>query len=81
MGIHRFDGLSAVNYAAPPDDDFFTRTYSYRLAMNFSPGLDYLSALRRVKKPVTVIDGAEDEEFYADKYATLLKPVKPDIRL
>ena len=78
IGIHRFDGLSAVNYAAPPDD-FFTRTYSYRLAMNFSPGLDYLSALKHVKKPVTVIDGAEDEEFYADKYAALLKPVKPDI--
>jgi non-heme chloroperoxidase len=57
IGIHRFDGLSAVNYAALPDDDFFTRTYSYRLAMNFSPGLDYLSALRLVKKPVTVIDG------------------------
>lgn len=24
LGIHRLDGLPAVNYAAPPDDAFFT---------------------------------------------------------
>jgi len=81
VGIHQFDGLNAVNYAAPADDAFFTRTYSYRLAMNFSPGLDYLSALKHVKKPIMVIDGADDEEFYADKYGPLLKPVNPDIEV
>ena len=79
LGIHRLDGLPAVNYASPPDDGFFTRTYSYRLAMNFSPGLDYLTTLRQATKPIVVIAGADDEEFYADRYAALLKPVNPDI--
>lgn len=78
IGIHWFDGLNAVTYAAPANE-WFTRTYSYRLVMNFSPGLDYLSALKRVKAPVTVIDGAYDEEFYAEGYAPLLRPVKRDI--
>ena len=79
LGVHRLDGLTAVNYAAPPDDAFFTRTYSYRLAMNFSPGLNYLTALRHATKPIVVIAGADDEEFYADRYAALLKPVNRDI--
>lgn len=79
IGIHRFDGLNAVRYAAPPADTWFTHAYSYRLAMNFSPGLDYLSALARVKAPVAVLDGADDEQFYPDSYAALLKPMKPDI--
>ena len=81
VGIHRFDSLDVVQYAAPHDDPFFTRAYSYRLAMNFSPGLAYLSALRRVKKPITVIAGADDDQFYADRYAALLKPAKPDIAI
>lgn len=80
LGVHRFDRLDVVSFAAPPGDPFFTRAYSYRLAMNFSPGLDYLSALGRVRKPVAVIAGADDDQFYADRYAPLLKPVKPDIR-
>jgi len=79
FGIHRFDGLNVVRFAAPSDDPFFTRAYSYRLAMNFSPGLDYLSALARVKKPIAVISGADDEQFYSERYAPLLRPVKPDI--
>lgn len=79
LGIHRFDGLNVVSFGAPPGDAFFTRSYTYRLAMNFSPGLGYLSALALVKKPIAVIAGADDEQFYADRYAALLKPVKPDV--
>lgn len=81
LGIHHFDGLKVVGFAAPPDDPFFTTAYSYRLAMNFSPGLDYLSALAHVKKPIAVIAGADDEQFYSDRYAPLLRPVKPDIAI
>jgi len=81
FGIHRFDGLTVTRFAAPPDDAFFTSAYSYRLTMNFSPGLNYLSFLARVKKPVAVIAGADDEQFYSDRYDSLLKPVKPDIQI
>ena len=49
--------------------------------MNFSPGLNYLSALGRVRNPVAVIDGGDDDQFYSDRYAALLKPVRPDITI
>ncbi len=81
VGLHHWDGLDAVHFAAPDGNPFFTRIYSYRLAMNFSPGLDYLSALAHVTRPVAVIAGADDPQFDANGYAPLLKPVKPDIQI
>jgi pimeloyl-ACP methyl ester carboxylesterase len=78
LGIHAFDGLPAIVFAIPPGNPRLTRVYSFRLAMNLNSG-DTAGALERTKKPMTLIAGAADDQFYADRYAPLLKPAKPDL--
>ncbi len=78
LGIHLFDGLDAIVFAAPPNNASMTRVYSFRLAMNLNSG-DYVGELERTKKPMALIAGAADDQFYADRYAAILKPAKPDL--
>jgi non-heme chloroperoxidase len=40
---------------------------------------DYFGALERAKKPMALIAGSNDDQFYADRYAPLLQPAKPDL--
>ena len=40
---------------------------------------DYLAGLARTKKPMTLLAGSNDEQFYADRYAAVLQPPKPDL--
>jgi pimeloyl-ACP methyl ester carboxylesterase len=46
---------------------------------NFGPSDDYAGDLKRFHGPVALFVGEKDEIFYADKYAPLLKPVRPDL--
>jgi pimeloyl-ACP methyl ester carboxylesterase len=78
IGIHAFDGLTAIVFAVPPDRPNMTRAYSFRLAMNLNSG-DYFRALQNTKKPMALIAGADDDQFYAGKYAPAFKPAKPDL--
>jgi len=78
LGIHRWDGLDAIVFAVPPGHTNLTRAYSYRLAMNLGSG-GYADALARTKKPMALIAGAADDQFYAGRYASVLKPAKPDL--
>jgi non-heme chloroperoxidase len=78
IGIHRFDGLDAIVFAVPPGNTSMTKVYSYRLAMNLNSG-DYFAELQRTRKPMALIAGADDDQFYADRYAPLLKPAKSDL--
>jgi pimeloyl-ACP methyl ester carboxylesterase len=78
LGIHAFDGLDAIVFAIPPGNRTLTGAYSFRLAMNLNSG-DYLGELKRTKKPMALIAGAKDDQFYADRYAPLMKPAKPDL--
>jgi non-heme chloroperoxidase len=78
MGIHRFDGLDAIVFAIPPGNENLTGVYSFRLAMNLGSS-DYFGALQRVTKPMALIAGSSDDQFYADRYAAALQPAKPDL--
>lgn len=78
FGIHAFDGLDAIAFAAPPGNPRLTRFYSFRLAMNLNSG-GYLDELKRTNRPMALIAGAADDQFYADRYAAILKPAKPDL--
>jgi pimeloyl-ACP methyl ester carboxylesterase len=78
LGIHAFDGLDAIAFAIPAGNRNLTRAYSFRLAMNLNSG-DYLGELERTKKPMALIAGAKDDQFYADRYAPLMKPAKSDL--
>lgn len=79
LGIHAFEGLPIVAFARRPDPKEPIPTYSFRLALNFAPHLDYLSDLRHAHKPVTLLVGAADDEMHADQYAPLMQSVRPDI--
>jgi pimeloyl-ACP methyl ester carboxylesterase len=78
IGIHWFDGLDAIVFAIPPGNPSLTGVYSFRLAMNLGSS-DYFGALERTTKPMALIAGADDDQFYADRYAPLLQPAKPDL--
>jgi len=78
IGIHWFDGLDAIVFAIPPGNENLTGVYSFRLAMNLNSS-GYFGALERTKKPMALIAGANDDQFYADRYAPTLQPAKPDL--
>jgi non-heme chloroperoxidase len=50
----------------------------FRLMWNLA-NRDYLNALRHTREPMTLIAGANDEQFRADQYAQLLTPAKRDL--
>ncbi|HTT99169.1 MAG TPA: alpha/beta fold hydrolase [Rhizomicrobium sp.] len=78
LGIHAFDGLTAIVFAVPPNRPNMTASYSFRLAMNLNSA-GYFEALQRTKRPMALIAGAADDQFYAGKYAPAFKPAKPDL--
>ncbi len=78
LGIHQLDGLEGIAFAIPPGNKDLTGTYSFRLLMNLA-NRDYLTALEHTKKPMTLLVGADDDQFYADRYARVLRPTKPDL--
>jgi pimeloyl-ACP methyl ester carboxylesterase len=78
MGIHWFDGLDAIVFAVPPGNENMTGIYSFRLAMNLGSS-GFFGALGRTKKPMALIAGGNDDQFYADRYAPTLRPAKPDL--
>jgi len=78
LGIHAFDGLDAIIFAIPPGNRNLTGAYSFRLAMNLN-SRDYVGELQRTRKPMALLAGADDDQFYADRYGPLLQPAKPDL--
>jgi non-heme chloroperoxidase len=78
--IHSFDGLPVLAFAVPPEmHSVQTAFYTYRMFRNFGPTNNYLDDLRRAPGPVVLLAGTNDEIFYSDRYAALLKPVRPDL--
>lgn len=78
VGIHWFDGLTTSAFAIPPGNANLTGAYSFRLMWNLA-NRDYLGGLRHARKPMTLIAGANNEQFHADQYARLLTPAKRDL--
>jgi pimeloyl-ACP methyl ester carboxylesterase len=78
IGIHWFDGLTTIAFAVPPGNPNLTGAYSFRLMWNLA-NRDYLGGLRHTRKPMTLIAGANDEQFRADQYAQLLTPANRDL--
>jgi alpha-beta hydrolase superfamily lysophospholipase len=80
LGFHRLEGLPVIAFAIEPGNEKgLTSTSSYRIARTFHPNADYLKDFRKTPKPMTVVAGAADEVFYAEKYAPLIHAVRPDI--
>ena len=80
FGIHVFEGLPALAFAVPPEKrNVQTAFYSYRMLMNFGPRRQYLADLKAAPGKVSLLAGSRDEIFYSNRYAGLLKPVRPDL--
>jgi pimeloyl-ACP methyl ester carboxylesterase len=82
LGITVFGGLPVLAMAVDPARAIEARqtpVYSYRMLRNFGPSDDYLGDIRRFHGPIALYVGANDEIFRADRYAPLLKPVRPGI--
>jgi non-heme chloroperoxidase len=81
VGVDWFNGLPVVAFATSPSAPNLTSFYSFRLAVDFGAPRDYLAALGRSTKPAALLVGGGDELFYADCFAPLLTPVRPDLHI
>jgi alpha-beta hydrolase superfamily lysophospholipase len=86
VGISVFNGLPVLAFALPQgaEREHLTRFWSYRMVSNFGPHGEtslvsgaYRQDAERAPGPVSVLAGAEDESFYADRYAAAFAGVKP----
>jgi pimeloyl-ACP methyl ester carboxylesterase len=77
VGIHAFDHLQALAFG-----DFgrseLTPNYSFLLMRGFAT-TDYESDVKNANAPLAVVVGADDDFFFADRYAPTLNAIKPGI--
>lgn len=82
LGVTRFEHLPVVAFAVPAQAPVrLARTYSFVLQRNFSAPSLVVERLSRVRAPMVLLVGEEDEIFYADRFAPLLCPRRPDMRV
>ena len=81
IGVHWFNGLPIVAFATSPKAPNLTSVYSFRLAVDFGAPRDYLAALGHSTKPAALLVGGADELFFPERFAPLLKPVRPDLKI
>ena len=81
FGVHWLNGLPIVAFATSPKAQNLTSVYSFRLAVDFGAPPDYLTAVGRSTKPAALLVGGSDELFFPDRFAPLLKPVRPDLQI
>jgi len=80
LGIRWFNGLTAVAFAVDPHASVpLTAAYSYRMLTDFAAPPDALARLAAVRQPLSIVIGADDELFYADRYAPLIHDARPDV--
>jgi non-heme chloroperoxidase len=79
FGIRAFNSLPVLRFAVSEKDKaILTSEYSYALTMNFAPQRDYLTNLRSMHQPFRLLVGANDEVYYPDRFAEVLKQAGKD---
>jgi pimeloyl-ACP methyl ester carboxylesterase len=77
VGIHAFDHLQTLAFG-----DFnrpeLQSNYSFLLMRGFATG-DYADDVAKANAPLAVVVGADDNFFFADRYAPALNAIKPGI--
>lgn len=64
VGIRWFNHLPVTAFALNAEArSHLTSTYDFNLASNFRPPANYLATMQRVRRPLSVLAGAEDEAF------------------
>ena len=81
FGITCCGHLPVVAFALPAGSTLHaTGRYSFALLTNFGTGMDHRIFLDRVRRPMTVISGADDELMYADRYANVMRRPGLDLK-
>src|SRR6478672_9233482 len=79
FGVRTFNSLPVLRFAVSENTKaILTPEYSYSLTMNFGPQRDYLADLRSMHQPFRVLIGANDEVYYPDRFADVLKQAGKD---
>ena len=79
FGIRTFNSLPVLRFAVSENaKGILTPEYSYALTMNFGPQRDYLANLRSMHQPFRILIGANDEVYYPDRFAEVLKQAGKD---
>ena len=79
FGVKTFNSLPVLRFALSENTKtILTPEYSYSLAMNFGPQKDYLANLRSMHQPISVLIGQNDEIYYPDRFADVLKQAGKD---
>jgi alpha-beta hydrolase superfamily lysophospholipase len=79
FGIHAFNSLPVLRFAISENAKaILTPEYSYALTMNFGPQRDYLADLRNMHQPFRILIGENDEVYYPDRFAEVLKQAGRD---
>ena len=74
FGIRVFNSLPVLRFAVSENvKAILTPEYSYALTMNFGPQRDYLADIRNMHEPFSILIGANDEVYYPDRFAGVLK--------
>jgi len=74
FGIRIFNSLPVLRFAISENTKaILTAEYSYALTVNFGPQRDYLANMRSMHQPFRVLVGANDEVYYPDRFAEVLK--------
>jgi len=79
FGVRTFNALPVLRFAVSENAKaILTPEYSYSLAMNFHPQRDYVTNLRSMHQPFRILIGANDEVYYPDRYAEVLRQAGKD---
>jgi len=79
FGIRTFNFLPVLRFAVNENAKaILTSEYSYALTMNFGPQRDYLADLRNMHQPFRILIGENDEVYYAERFADVLKQAGKD---
>jgi non-heme chloroperoxidase len=82
FGIRTFNSLPVLRFAVSPDERaILTPEYSYALETNFRPNRDYLADLRNMHQPFRILVGGDDDVYYPDRFAGVLKDAGKDTQV
>ena len=80
FGLRTFNSLPVLRFAVGENTKtILTSEYSYALETNFRPHEDYLADLRNMHQPFRILIGENDEVYYPNRFAEVLKQAGKDV--
>lgn len=79
FGLRTFNSLPVLCFAVSEQTkSILTSEYSFALQNNFRPHDDYLADLRNMRQPFRILIGENDEVYYPNRFAGVLKQAAKD---